>query len=491
MKTNKRFVTESIKGRKLLITGCVALLVLIILLFQELAFRANSKKLNLVIISIDTLRPDHMGVYGYKKNTTPNIDNLAKKATVFTNVTTVVPMTHPSFAALFTGYDPFKTRIIINEGLSVGPNTKTLATRLREAGYLTSAFIPILSALNQGFDVYKPYSFKGAYLVNNSEFFNQTDRAKYEQYLKSAQKWITDNKDKKFFTWIHLMDVHPPYFPPEDMRCKFNSKFCPQINNKSLEDLEKLRAEQQQCQNTPPSKDRVELMETLYDGGVATADKLVGEFLDTLKKNGLDKNTIVVIYGDHGEGFDHNYYFMHREVLYNSAISIPLVIYDPLSPSGQVSNILLQNTDIMPTILDLLRVPHESTLSKDSFSPTFNPNILVRLSQQQLRKYSFSANISFSKFSVSDGNYKYILSLPSSCINNGQSEELYDLKVDLNEKKNIINTNKKVGDNLRSVLLEYLSQYNLPQISKQGYDLSNDSKNKVNKLDNNIRSLGY
>lgn len=436
--------------------------VLAILLLPQAIFKARAKTLNLIIISIDTLRPDHMGAYGYGKNTTPNIDKFAKNAMVFTNATTVVPMTHPSFFSLMTGQDVFKTRIISNQNLGISDNTKTLATRLKDAGFKTSAFVSAEASLSQGFDRFGTYDFKYYFSQDGHDRFGQSSREGYEDFLAKAAASIKNNKGK-FFTWIHLIDPHAPYFPPDDLKCRFGEAYCGQIKGKTLEEIDNSRSDYQQCQSRIIPGEKLDLMQSLYDGDVAAADRIVGNILQKIKKEGLEKNSIIVIYGDHGEGFDHNYYFSHQGVLYDSAVKIPLIIYHPFSQTHGYSDILLQNTDVLPTILDLLAVSYEDTISGKSFAPVLSGGILPDLFRTK-RQYSFSADSMLKKFSVTDGRYKYIMSLPGSCMFKGQKEEIYDLKNDRYEAKNIIKENTALYGKLKSELLMYLSQYNLPLV---------------------------
>lgn len=477
------------EARKILIGVILFLLIVSSLLFRKIVFNKNATNLNLIIISVDTLRPDHMGVYGYKKNTTPNIDKFAKKSTVFTNVSTVVPMTYPSFTALMTGQDMLKTRVIANQGYDISENTKTLATRLKEKGYITSAFVSgAVNSLSQGFDTFDSQIFKYYYSLDGVDRYGQESRDDYEKFLKKASDWIVQNKNKRFFTWIHLIDPHTPYFPSDEFSCKFNTKYCSQIQGKTVQELDFSRAQYQQCQNNTVPKDRIELMNTLYDGSIATADVLVGKILKETEKSGINKNTIIVFYGDHGEGFDHNYYFNHQEVLYNSATHIPLIIYNPQSEKGAVSNTLLQNMDIMPTLLELLGISHENLFSGKSFVPALTNNLITEMFSAKTRKYSISSDSSWKKFSISDGRYKYIFSLPGSCIYPGQPEELYDQQKDWNELNNIINEKMDVAKRLKSELLKYLAQYNMPQTTKPIAPLIDDDNEKPK---NDLKSLQY
>lgn len=464
----------------LIVSGTVTL--------QKSIFK-NPQHLNLLLISVDTLRPDHMGIYGYMKNTTPNIDKWAKNATVFTNVSTVVPLTAPSFSALMTGLTPFNTRIFKNYTTPISPNTKTLSSILKENGYSTAVFTPgglasPESGLDQGFDEIYTQHYKFFYNDENGlERYQQDNREKYEQLIKQAGDWLSNNapsSDKKFFLWIHLLDPHAPYFPPDDLKCKFNQKYCDTILGKSLDELDEERARYQMCQDEKVPQDVIERMETLYDGGVAYSDRLVGKILDKLKQTGLDKNTLVILYGDHGEGFDHNYYFNHRKVLYDSSIKIPLIIKLPQINSGKKTNRLIDNTDIAPTILDLLGIGLKGLrIDGKSFS-----NELLRFAKNEKKEFIYSTNNTLDKFSISDGRYKYIYSLPESCLLEMRTEELYDTKTDPKEIKNIAMSKINIKDRLKSKLLETLALYNLPKTSV-------DSPNNINTKLDDLKTLGY
>lgn len=435
---------------KILILIVLVLIFASLILFKNILTKIKSQQLNLLIVSIDTLRPDHMGVYGYQKNTTPNIDAWAKGASVFTNVRTVVPMTHPSFVALMTGKSPFQTRITANRGSPLSNNSQTLASILKASGFKTAAFTtgalnPKITNLNQGIDDVDYLFFKAYYYLDNQEIYYQSEREAYEEFLDKALSWMDKSKGQRFSLWVHLMDPHRPYAPPDDLKCKFNQKYCGYILGKSDKELEAEIAQHQFCQDQIP-KQKLELAQTLYDGGVAYSDRLVGKILQGLKKKGLDKNTLVILYGDHGEGFDHNYYFNHRGVLYESSLKIPLIIKNPLISKQGFDDKFIINVDILPMILDQLGI----SFKREDFDSRLN------------RKEGYFTNSSLTKFALIEGNYKYIYSLPSTCLLDGQTEELYDLKNDPAEFKNLIGEKKDLSDKFKMKLLKYLSSYNLP-----------------------------
>lgn len=466
-------------SNKSLILSVLVLFLLSLILFKNILHKIKSQQLNLLIISIDTLRPDHMGIYGYQKNTTPQIDNWAKEASVFTNVRTMIPMTYPSFTTLLTGKDPLKVRIITNQGWLVSNNSITLAKILKDRGFKTAAFTtgalnPNLTNLDQGMDENDHLFFKAYYYLDNQEIYYQTDRAGYESFLDQATSWLDKNKDKKFSLWVHLMDPHRPYQPPSDLKCQFNTKYCSYIESRTNQQLEDEIVSNQFCQDQEVPQEKVEMAQTLYDGGVAYSDQLVGKILKVLEEKGLDKKTLVILYGDHGEGFDHNYYFNHRDVLYESAIKIPLIVKNPLTKVKGQDDKLTLNLDILPMILKGLGI----SFKKEDFDAQTN------------RSQAYFANSRLTKFAIIEGRYKYIYSLPQSCLFNNQTEEVYDLESDPGELKNLVMEKKDLSEKLKRRLLKYLSSYNLPPATRGRID--NNIENFNNKAQPDyFRTLPY
>jgi len=446
---------------------------------------------------VDALRPDHMGVYGYPKSTTPNIDKWAKTAAVFTNMHTVIPATFPSFSIFMTGKNPFESKIYNNFGVVVNgdifagghpisKNTKTLAELLKANGYATSAFVtnvalsPDLTNLNKGFDTYQFFA---------KDPYADTDKTGYSNFIESSLDWIDKNKNKSFFVWVHLISPHAPYDPPKDLRCKFDKNYCNEIQSDGIWNWEKKRAGLQGCRQETLDNHRIGLFETLYDGEIAFDDSIIGKILDGIANRQLDKNTIVVFYGDHGEGFDHNYYFTHTNVLYESATKIPFLIKYPEVSPKKIGN-LLDNVSILPSLLDLLGINYKKTeISGESFAKALSG---TKISNS---KYIYSSNSNVSKYAISDGHFKYIYSFPvDSCTINGTSEELFNLSTDPNELVNIIDREPKITSELKNALFKYFARYNLPQplkndvITNVGKDASQE---KIKTVIDQLKSLGY
>ena len=397
---------------------------------------------NVILISMDALRADHMSLYGYSKQTTPNIDKWSKNSAVYTNVYAEIPMTYPSFVSFMTGRDSVQTNIFRNRittdrankpfsyEADINSSYKTLAQLLKERGYITSAYVSSaalsskISSINKGFDNYE------------NVFKEPTDSSgqRYEENMvKKPIEFITKNKNKKFFLWLHYIDPHAPYNPIEKYRCKFNPKYCNTIQIKDYPLLDKERQENDSCQKTPLSEDKVESRKMLYDGEIGYTDDLIKKVFEAIKQQGLDKNTVVVFYSDHGESFEHSFYFDHSEVIYNGTTKIPFIIHNPKSSKKSSDNSLLQNSDLIHILLSNIGIP----------------------TKLEKRQYVYGINFDKTNFSVSNGTYKYILNYPYSCNHNKIDEELFNIKNDPGETKNLMGKYNKLSDSLRKELFKH------------------------------------
>lgn len=287
---------------------------------------SNSKP-NLIIITIDTLRADHLGVYGDKEIQTPWIDQFARGAARFTHAFTPVPITLPAHTAIFTGSYPMATGMHDFSGNKLSPKIPTLATILGENGYQTAAFIgsAVLDGrfgLNQGFRTYYDH-FDFSRLDETN--LDLTER-RGDLVMDEALKWLARrpaDSSQPFFLWVHLYDPHFPYTPPEPYATRYRSH--------------------------------------LYDGEIAFADAQVGRLLTYLKEQHLDANAIMVLAGDHGEGLGEHGEKTHGFFLYNSTLHVPLVIKVPAGAPRVVED-EVSLVDIMPTVLQALKVPAPATV---------------------------------------------------------------------------------------------------------------------------------
>src|SRR6266481_911618 len=245
---------------------------------------------NVVVITIDTLRPDHLGCYGYKQIHTPNIDALAADGIRFERAYTPVPVTLPSHTVIFTGTYPLYSGMHDFAANKLNPTQPTLASVLKEHGYVTGAVVAsaVLDSrfgLNHGFDLYYDHFDFSRLQESNIDEMERPGNVVADVTLD----WLSKNYQNKFFVWMHLYDPHHPYRPP------------------------------------PPYNE--EYRERPYDGEIAFADAQVGRLIRFLKEKNLYRNTLIVLAGDHGESLGEHSEKTHGFFIYNSTLHVPLLLH--------------------------------------------------------------------------------------------------------------------------------------------------------------------
>jgi arylsulfatase A-like enzyme/Tfp pilus assembly protein PilF len=410
---------------------------------QEKDINRFDNNLNLILIIIDTLRADHLGCYGYDNVETPAIDDLARKGFLFSHAYCQVPITFPSHVSIFTSTYPFyhgakdNGRYIIDDGFI------TLAELLKQNDYSTAAFIgafPLDSrfGLHQGFELYDDF-------INRKD--QETKRLVFAErkaadVLEPALEWLREKHRQKFFLWLHFFDPHNPYSPPEPFRSKYK--------------------------NSP------------YDGEIAYVDSIIKNLFVEMEKLKIDRNTIIVLTSDHGEGLGEHEEDTHGLLLYNSTLHIPLIIKVPqFSAMPAVIPNLVRSIDIMPTILDLLKIKKpETQIQGKSLLP-------LMLHKEQMNKTEFSyfetyypqLNYNWSALSgIMNLEWKLIL---------GPKPELYHLKDDPLELINVYHKEKDKFRELREVM-EMTIAKNTPSIKADVHQMELDAETRKK-----LKSLGY
>jgi arylsulfatase A-like enzyme/Flp pilus assembly protein TadD len=284
-------------------------------------------KLNVLLISIDTLRPDRLSCYDPRYLKTPRIDALASKGALFVRAFAHNPMTLPSHTNILSGVTPLSHGVHENSKAILGMNFVTLAEYLKENGYSTGGFIasPTLDSrfgLSQGFDVYDE-----SYPSKTSPFFPPARIA--GEVLRSAMGWL-EQQNSPWFAFIHLWDPHDPYAPP------------------------------------PPFSETYK--NDLYSGEVAYVDSELGKLFDFLENRDGMKNTLIVLTGDHGEALGEHGELTHGYFAYNSTLWVPLIIAAPGIAAARVSDYVC-HVDIFPTVCDVLGLEKPSFLQGLSLLP--------------------------------------------------------------------------------------------------------------------------
>ncbi len=310
---------------------------------------------NVILISIDTLRADHLGPYGNARVKTPNFDKLAAESIVFENAYSAAPTTLPSHTSLMTGSYPH-THGVSKNGDMVHPENQMMAETLKEAGFRTlgvSGAFPLNPkfAFDQGFEAY---------------FANVGDNAKVTD---AVLKKTPQRAGGRMFLFIHYWDVHWPYAPPAPFDTMYRKDLMGL--NGSMEELKEIRAGMHRGEADAFA--RSEVMKDLYAGEVSWTDQQIGRLLEGLDEQGLLDKSLLIITSDHGEAFDeHKDYWDHGPSTYNSVTHVPLIIRLPGGKGGgtRVSS-LVSNIDVMPTVLEVLNLGSASRSEGVSFARAF------------------------------------------------------------------------------------------------------------------------
>jgi arylsulfatase A-like enzyme len=314
--------------------------------------------LSVLLITIDTLRADHLGLYGYRRPTSPHIDALGQRGTVFDRAFTFWPKTRGSFVMMMTGLRPSqngygKTHPVL---LDFNP---TLASVLEQAGYRTAAVLdnPNLAAQHgyaRGFESYRE-------TWEEKALDSEAARARAITeggiaYLRAARP------DQPFFLWLHYVNPHAPYTPPPP----FDRKFLDAATSgPRLAPVSGLHGGVKKEWAVPGKT--LAYYVSQYDGEIASVDDEVGRVVDALAASPVAGKTAVVLTSDHGESLgEHDYYFDHGEDLFDPCLAIPLVITMPGAPAGRRVGELVTTLDLVPTILDAVKVSYPPDLAGTS-----------------------------------------------------------------------------------------------------------------------------
>jgi arylsulfatase A-like enzyme len=441
-----------------------------------------------VLITIDTLRADRLGCYGYERPTSPNIDALARQSTLFERAYTSLPRTTQAIGSILTGRHP---RSHGARGLfsSLPAVNRTLAEILRETGYETAAvvsntFLRPGQGFEQGFDRY-----------DNPERRWDADSA--EEVTAAATAWLDGRRgDGSFFLWVHYLDPHWRYEPAPPLDHAFDPDFEGPFTVYSDLDAGRLTKGQVIFSDVVPAR-QVEHLKALYDGEIARTDAAVGALLRRLER--VPEPLLLVLTADHGESLgEHGYRFAHGEYLYESGLRIPLLMKFPgRLPEGARIPALAMNIDIAPTILAVLGVagmqgvegrplliPASGGAAR--FAPAPGRSLVVAESDFQLihpenPRYHIPGPAG-RWTAASDGRYKLIL-IPRP---GGDEVEIYDLQEDPGETRDVA-SGETLGA-VRSRLLREAKQFadygTGPLLPPGEESLSDEERAR-------LRSLGY
>jgi arylsulfatase A-like enzyme len=324
------------------------------------------KRANLLLLGIDSLRADHMSLYGYHRLTTPHIDRLAGGGCVFENAFSPHIPTTPGYASMFTGMDCFGTDVVaLRHQGPLGGHVKTLAEVLAEEGYNTTCVGFSGNQASRGFQNYLDFSGWGSWEEGRSHKAENLNAVAIPELKRLAAE------DQPFFLFLRHMDPHAPYLPPRPFERIFydGDEFDP--GNHSLDPVMAFKPFRDFFASWfPPGCTDKDYIIAQYDGALAYMDACIANLVATLHSLGIEEETLIVIDSDHGEThYDHQCWFDHHG-LYDCTLHIPLIfVYPGKVPAGARFRDYVQMKDLMPTVLELLGIKTKIRFDGRSLAP--------------------------------------------------------------------------------------------------------------------------
>ncbi len=383
------------------------------------------------LITIDTLRADHVGCYGYKQVETPALDALAADGVRFTQAFTHSPITNTSHITILTGLLP-SVHGVTDFGVPLSPQHVTAAELLKKQGYQTAAFIgavildssTLAPGLDRGFDFYDNFPKTDSKDSNeknggkNKERWGRVERRGME-VVNHAETWFEKHPNGPHFVWVHLYDPHDPYEPP------------------------------------PPFSEKYK--DHLYDGEIAYADSAVANWIAFLKKSGVYDNAIIIVSGDHGEGLGEHGEETHGLFLYDSTLHIPLILKTPgAAHRGTVIDAQVRTTDILPTILSTTGVTAPAELNGESMLPLIDKaaNAQTPSARVLFGETDYPLRWGWASLRALRADNTKLIEAPRP--------ELYDLQTDPKELKNLYAADSSKVQSMQAEMAKWKAKFPPP-----------------------------
>ena len=451
--------------------------------------------MNIILIIADALRPDHLYTNGYKRDTSPNIDNLSKEGTSFLNAYCTLPRTDPTLISIFTGMYPHNHGVRLVHNNKFNSSLSTLPEILQNHDYKT-AFMDADAlhepSLAKGFNEFNLLKWKIKNKIHRSiyQIFNPENfLGATEQYADIAVKWIKKNSNRKFFLCYHPLDLHWPYQPPHPFDNLFDTDYKGNHDFNTLAN-EKLPRGDVIFGNIKLPKEEIDHAIVHYDGGIRYIDTQIGKIFDVVKKIGIEEETLIILTADHGENFgEHNFYFQHGASLYETSIKVPLIFKNPkIIPTNKKIESRVQLTDIVPTLLNILNIPIIDKIDGISLLP------LIEGKTNKGRDFIFAESIEEHfkgnkrvYFPGVKGKWRTMIVDNWKIIYIPHPEnnifEIYNLENDPNEINNLIGKEKEIASIMEKKIMDFVNQ----QSNEGDADLT-DLTEKSKKL---LRKFGY
>src|SRR3989475_5826151 len=396
------------------------------------------RRLNVVVVTIDTLRPDHVQCYGYRHVETPTLDSLAQRGVLFEQAVAQAPLTPPSHASIFTGQYPTAHHVRNTGGFILPSSSRPLAKIVQERGWDLAAFIgsAVLKKIfgfNLGFAVYDDQMPKHG----PKDEFREDPERRAGVVVDRAIQWLNAQSGKPFFLWVHLYDPHLPYDAPSPFRERYRDH--------------------------------------PYDGEIAYTDRELGRLIDAVGKKAA-QNTIIAVLSDHGESLGEHGEYTHGVFLYDATLRIAFLMAGPGIPAGLRIKQQVRSIDFLPTLLELMGGKAPDQVQGASLVPALSGKPVATGVSYGETLYP-KMNMGWAELrSIRSGQWKYV---------RAPKPELYDLARDAGETINVIRQHPAEAQRFETVLNGVVSPGGGGTAEKVETRLVNEQAMEE------LRSLGY
>jgi len=459
----------------------------------------TSSRPNVVFLSLDTVRADHLSLYGYSRQTTPQLAALAQEAVVYDHTFAAADMTLASHASMFTGMYPRRHGAHYQPAEPMGrplQDLPTLAEILSSNGYNSVgvvsnyAYLSALFGFQRGFQTYDYRAPVEVFDPNGTIYLRRVVRRlgdwfipmeQFDRICRSAGEMNQEvfpiletlaQRETPFFLFVNYMDAHAPRMPAPAFKDRFPGR-DPRLSSEKYYAIVK----QVMTQNRKLSAAEHDSAIALYDGSIAYLDDEVGKLVTRLKQLGVYENTMIVITSDHGEAFGERDLMEHSVSVYQDQISVPLVIKYPNSREARREDSPVSHVDLLPTILDTLRLPLPAGVQGIDVRDIASSGHRAIISESYRNQVfaAWSPRFDRNETAMVSGNKKLIVSTAGK-------RELYDLVVDAQERTNLAQS----GQAEATQLAEQLSQWMKAVVPPQATSVQAEKGNLQR-----LKSLGY
>ncbi|MBN1224477.1 MAG: sulfatase [Candidatus Aminicenantes bacterium] len=437
--------------------------------FNPIIYRPKGNKPNIILISLDTLRADHIGCYGYHRRTSPNMDELAKESVLFQKTYAHSPWTLPSHVSMLYSLNSASHQVYYSTQ-KIDPSLPSLASLLKSQGYITQAFtgggfVDSVFGFAKGFDWYEDVP-------------ERSPKNEAEMLLATTASWVKENQEKPFFLFLHTFQIHGPYDSPAPWNKAFLS------DDAKWEKIGLMNFLESHGKDYPFTQAEIENIVSLYDGEILYTDEmLINPLVSLMKDLGIYDNSLIIITSDHGEEFNDHGGWLHSQTVYEEMLHVPLMIKFPNSRfKGESVKTRCRLIDIMPTILEIASADYD----KKSID---GESLMSLISGKESQDRIFISDVAYKNIPVpcpvliatNRNSQKFIFEKSESGVKDIQ---VYDLDKDSKEKNNLFRMLRDKIEAVNASLEEYYAK-------KFEIKRNLDEAQQDERLKEKLKALGY